>query len=88
VDPGVDLHITKLFGEGVVRTTWPKKEPHLNHSLIEQLYPWLKKVRRRCMPVNPSCSNCSMTFHKGYSLRRSCFTMHTPGLVGGWVGYP
>jgi hypothetical protein len=40
LDPGVDLHIAQLFGEGMIRTTWPRIHPHRHFSLME----WLNGV--------------------------------------------
>jgi hypothetical protein len=36
-DPGVDLPITQLYGEGTVGTTWPQIHPHGHSSLTERL---------------------------------------------------
>jgi hypothetical protein len=36
-DPGVDLCITQLCGEGTIRTTWPRIHPHGHFLLTEWL---------------------------------------------------
>jgi hypothetical protein len=57
VDPGVDLHIIQLLGEGMVRTTWPRIDPHGNRPHMEWLNPVAKKACRMFMPVSPSHRN-------------------------------
>jgi hypothetical protein len=36
-DPGVDLCIVQLRGEGTIETTWPRIPPHSHLSLAEWL---------------------------------------------------
>jgi hypothetical protein len=40
LDPGVDLRITQLYGEGTIVTTWPRVHPHSHLSLAE----WFNEV--------------------------------------------
>jgi hypothetical protein len=38
-NPSVDLRITQLLGEGIVRTTWPRVHPRGDLPLTERLNP-------------------------------------------------
>jgi hypothetical protein len=42
-DPGVDLHIAQLLGEGTVGITWPRIHRHGHLLLTERLNPAAKK---------------------------------------------
>jgi hypothetical protein len=44
VDLGVDLHLTQLFGERAIETTWPLAQPHLGDPLVE----WLNPATEKC----------------------------------------
>jgi ribosomal protein L17 len=46
VDLGVDLRITQLLEEGIVRTTWPRIHAYGHRQLMEQLIPVAKKGPR------------------------------------------
>jgi hypothetical protein len=37
LDPGVDLCIAQLYGEGMIGTTWPRILSHSHFSLAEWL---------------------------------------------------
>jgi hypothetical protein len=53
VDPGVDLCIVQLIGEGTLGTTWPRIPPHGSHLLIERLYPVAEKALQKVHAHQP-----------------------------------
>jgi hypothetical protein len=53
-DPSVDLHISQLFREGTVRTTWPQAHPHGHLSLAERLIPAAEKGPQEVHAHQPS----------------------------------
>jgi hypothetical protein len=51
---GVDLHISKLLGEGVVRTTWTRIHPRGHLPLAERLNTVTKKGPYEVYASQPS----------------------------------
>jgi hypothetical protein len=56
MDPGVDLCITQLIREGMVRTTWSWIYPHGSRPLKKQLNPAAENDPKKlcaCQPFPP-----------------------------------
>jgi hypothetical protein len=60
-DPGVDLHVTQLYGEGTIRTTWPWIHSYGHSLLTEQLDPIAEKGLKGAAPTGPHRNNYRMT---------------------------
>jgi hypothetical protein len=53
-DSGIDLHITQLFSEEMVETTWPRIHPLGHPSLTEWLNPAAEKGAQEIHTHQPS----------------------------------
>jgi hypothetical protein len=53
-DPGVDLRIAQLYGEGMVGTAWPWIHPYGHSSLTKRLVPVAEKGLKEGYSHQPS----------------------------------
>jgi hypothetical protein len=53
MDPCIDLRRAQLFGGGMVRAAWPRIQPLLGLSLLEQLDPLAKEWPQEVSPHQP-----------------------------------